>query len=154
MATPLSSRVLPALVSGTATAAYYAAPDVIDSRAARGWAKAGLLAVVAAASLPEYLAAVEDMRRARHDVAEATADSKPMPVRAKVVAGAVAAVAVVGGAAGMVAAERWIFRRGQARAAAGARWPHTRTGLVMGAVAAGLALVPLPDLAESSSSDR
>ncbi len=154
MATSLSSRVLPALVTGAATAAYYATPDVIASRAARGWAKAGLTAVIAATSLPEYRAGLEDMRRARRDVVEAAADADPMPVRAKVVAGAVAAVAVVGGVAGVVAAERWVFRRGQARAAAGASWPHTLPGLVLGAVAAGLALVPVGDPAEKSSTDR
>lgn len=154
MATSLSSRVLPALVSGAATAAYYATPDVIASRAARGWSKAGLMAVIAATSVPESRAALEQIRRARRDVAEVTADADPMPVGAKVVAGAVGAVAVVGVVAGVVAAERWIFRRGQARSAAGARWPHTRTGLVMGAVAAGLALVPLDPAAGSPSSDR
>ncbi|WNB84432.1 hypothetical protein [Cellulomonas sp. ATA003] len=44
-----------------------------------------------------------------------------------------------------MAAERWVFRRGEARAAAGVRLPHTRTGLLLGVLAAGLALVPSPD---------
>ncbi|MGJ7440009.1 hypothetical protein [Aquipuribacter sp. MA13-6] len=154
MAQTLSSRLLPALVSGAATAAYYATPDVIGSRAARGWAKTGLTVVVLATAVPESLAALADIRRARRDVADAMADAEPVPPRGKAVAVLAGVVAVGGAIAGVVATERWIFRRGQARAAAGQSWPHTRTGLAIGAVAAGLALVPLPPAPEASSHDR
>lgn len=154
MAQTLSSRVLPALVSGLATAAYYATPDVIDSRAVRGWVKAGLTAVVLGTAVPESRAALQDMRQARRDVADAVADADPLPARGKVVAVLAGVVAVGGAVAGVVATERWVFRRGQAREAAGKSWPHTRAGLVIGAVAAGMALVPLPDAPEPSSHDR
>lgn len=67
-------------------------------------------------------------------------------------AGAPVAVAVAAGAAALavsgvltVVTERWIHRRAEARGAAGARLPHTRTGLVMGALSAALALLPEPD---------
>ncbi|MBO0919420.1 hypothetical protein J1G42_01080 [Cellulomonas sp. zg-ZUI222] len=56
----------------------------------------------------------------------------------------VAAVLVVVATAGTVAFERWVYRRGQARAAAGVRFAHTRTGVVMGVLAAAGALVPEP----------
>ncbi|MBF0688044.1 MAG: hypothetical protein IR158_09805 [Cellulomonas sp.] len=60
------------------------------------------------------------------------------------------AVAVVGVAllaastALTVAGEKWLFRRGEARAAAGVRFAHTRTGLALGALSVALSLVPDP----------
>jgi len=43
------------------------------------------------------------------------------------------------------APERWTLRRGEARAAAGRRLPHTRAALVFGALAAAVAVVPSQD---------
>lgn len=151
MATTVSSRVLPALVSGVATTAYYASPDVITTRTTRGWVKAGLVAVLLATAVPDARAAL-DRRRREHLKSEAvseTAGSTP----AKVVAVGVGVVAIAGASAGGVAVERWIFRRGQGRAAAGQSWPHTRAALLLGVIAAGFALVPLPDAPTSSSTD-
>lgn len=62
-----------------------------------------------------------------------------------VVRGAVVTAAMVASTAGTIAFERWVFRRGEARAAAGARFAHTRTGLVLGALAAIGALFPDTD---------
>ncbi|MBO3086623.1 hypothetical protein [Cellulomonas fengjieae] len=54
------------------------------------------------------------------------------------------AVALAGSVAVTVAFERWVFRRGEAHAAAGVRLAHTRTGLVLGALTAAGALIPDP----------
>ena len=63
-----------------------------------------------------------------------------------VVRGAVVVVAFAAALAGSVAVtvafERWVFRRGEAHAAAGVRLAHTRTALVLGALTAAGALVP------------
>ncbi|MBO3095055.1 hypothetical protein [Cellulomonas dongxiuzhuiae] len=56
----------------------------------------------------------------------------------------VVAVTVAGSVAATVAFERWVFRRGEARAAAGVRLAHTRTGLVLGALTAAGGLIPEP----------
>lgn len=64
-------------------------------------------------------------------------------VRGAVVVVALAA-ALAGSAAVTVAFERWVFRRGEAHAAAGVRLAHTRTGLVLGALTAASALIPDP----------
>jgi hypothetical protein len=52
-----------------------------------------------------------------------------------------------------VAAERWVFRRGEARAAAGRRFAHSGPALLYGAVAAGLVIaadaIPTPDDVET-----
>jgi len=142
-ATP-SSPVLRALVSGTATAAYYAAPDVITSRTARAWSKAGLMAVVLATSAPDARIALDEVRRNRRDSGVATPVTDPVSTRAKAAAIGAGIAAAAGAAGLLVVIERWIFRRGQGRAAAGVRWPHTRPALFYGAIAAGLALVPMP----------
>ncbi len=46
--TPTRARALAALVAGAATTGYYAVPDLLSSRAARGWVKAALTAVPSA----------------------------------------------------------------------------------------------------------
>jgi hypothetical protein len=45
---------------------------------------------------------------------------------------------------GVLAAERWIFRHGQARAACGKPLPHTGPALLYGALASGLWFLPTP----------
>ncbi|GAA4757912.1 hypothetical protein GCM10023328_47200 [Modestobacter marinus] len=59
------------------------------------------------------------------------------------VLGAAAAVLALP-ARGVVAAERWAFGHGQARAAAGKRFPHTGPALAYGVLMIGLWLVPAP----------
>ncbi|MGW6132551.1 hypothetical protein ACWFNE_21195 [Cellulomonas sp. NPDC055163] len=177
-------RVLTALASGLTTTAWYAMPDVLASRTARGWAKAGIAAVAVAIGLPELRPELAKLRAA---AASASAAGVPAPTepcvsadgahgtagtpaaagsqrtegtvgaegaepersaspafRVRVVASGVVAVAVVGSVAGTVAAERWLFRRGEARAAAGVRFAHTRAAAVLGALTVALALVPPP----------
>jgi hypothetical protein len=141
-----SSRVLPALIGGVATTAYYATPDFISSRTRRGWAKAGLLAVSLAASAPDLRA----LRAPGGTPADGEDALRPgeviaaLPPRAKAVALGGAAVGLIGTAAGMRVAERWIFRRGQRRAAAGKRFAHTVPAVVYGGLTTALALIPSP----------
>jgi len=155
------SRALTALVTGLATAAYYAVPDVVRSRAARGWLKAGCLAAAVAVSVPTAREGWQEARTAWRDAvaeddtadAPGTADSPdapspdapgPVSPARQAALGAAGAAALVASVAATVAGERWVFRRGEALAAAGVPFAHTRTGLVLGAVAAALALVPEP----------
>ena len=51
---------------------------------------------------------------------------------------AVLAGAALGSAMITVGVERWLFRRGEGRRAQGARFAHTRQGLALGALEAGL----------------
>ena len=143
---PTPSRAVAALVTGAATATYYATPDFIPSRTARGWVKAGLTAVSAAASVPEMRAAWTTARERQ------ALDGEPLPSEAfrslpaasrAVVLGSVAA-ALGCSVGGLLTVERWIFRRGQARAASGKRMPHTGPALLYGALAGGLWLLPMP----------
>ncbi|HWU06367.1 MAG TPA: hypothetical protein VN520_08290 [Streptomyces sp.] len=144
--TQMSPRAGPALVTGAATALYYATPDFIASRTARGWAKAGLMAINLAAALPDLRAARAAVREQLAQAAEAGSGQwwQSIGPRQKVAAsGSVAAVVV--GAVGLgLVAERWVFSRGQARAATGVRLPHTRAALGYGLLAAGFKLLPTP----------
>jgi hypothetical protein len=135
------------VVTGLGTAAYYATPDVISSRTARGWVKAGLTAVVVAASVPELRATWAATARERQDL-----DGEPrpsevfssLPARSKAVALGLVAAVLAGSIGGVLMAERRAFRRGQARAAAGKRLPHTGPALLYGALAGALWLLPTP----------
>ncbi|MCZ2824249.1 MULTISPECIES: hypothetical protein [unclassified Modestobacter] len=134
------------LASGAATVLWYAMPDVISSRTARGWAKVGLFAGSLALSAPE-LRAASATTRARpgpggDDDPPLTFRSLPVGTQAVTLGSAAAALALA--ARGVVAGERWAFRQGQARAAAGKRLPHTGPALAYGALTIGLWLVPAP----------
>ena len=141
-ARPTPSSAAAALLTGSLTAVYYATPDLVPSRTARGWVKAGLTAVSVATSLPDIRAAWVPVRR---EVGGAFATSYAgLPVQGKVVVlGSVAAL-LSAATGGVLAAERWVFRHGEARAAAGRRLPHTGPALLYGALAAGLRLLPPP----------
>ncbi|MGO1242345.1 MAG: hypothetical protein ACTMHU_13035, partial [Cellulosimicrobium funkei] len=74
----------------------------------------------------------------REDNTWATTDDDTTPVPA--------GVAVAGAAAGLalattlvVAGEKWVYRRGERLRDRGVRLPHTRVGLVVGALAVALA---------------
>ncbi|SNR50336.1 hypothetical protein [Blastococcus mobilis] len=125
---------------------YYATPDFISSRTARGWAKAGLTAVTVAASVPDLRAAWATARE-RQEVDGEALPSKTfssLPAGSKAVAlGSVAAVLACS-VGGVLTAERWAFRYGQARAASGKGLPHTGPALLYGALAGGLWLLPTP----------
>lgn len=156
-----------AAISGATMAAWYALPDVVGSRRARGWVKAGLLlanvgvAVWSARSDDDD----DDSVSSGRDTADAEVDLSGIaqlaavaPVidvdalglttaepgraaRIRATGTALAAVTVLGalGVAGTVAAERAIFRWGERRAARGVCGAHTRTGVVAG-VATGAAI--------------
>ncbi|MCC2333962.1 hypothetical protein [Cellulomonas wangsupingiae] len=168
MTTP-KDRARAAVVSGLATTAYYAVPDLLHSRRARGWAKVACLVPVVAVSLPTSREEWDELRTSARDARAALAAAQDggteaaaqeggteaaaqddeavragSSVRFKVAMGAAAAVALVGSTVATVAAERWVFRRGEARAAAGVRYPHTRTALVLGVLSAAVGLIPEP----------
>lgn len=147
--TPPASRVLNAAVTGLASTAYYATPDLIRSRAARGWAKAALTGVVLAASVPDLRRGLEESRARRaaaQDPEEEQVDwgelwgSMTPRRRASVCAAGAAALAVSVGS--VVAIERAVFRRGERRRAAGVRFAHTRPAVVWGVLGTALSLLP------------
>lgn len=143
---PAPSRGIVALVTGAATTLHFAAPDLLPSRTIRGWVKAGLTAISLAAAVPELRAAW-----ATRPAEQGTEGEQPLgrafaslsASRKALVLAPVAAFAA-GAVAGVVAAERWAFRHGEARAAAGKRLPHTGPALLYGALSAGLSLLPAP----------
>jgi hypothetical protein len=143
---PTRSRALAAVVTGVVTAVYYAMPDVISSRTARGWTKAGLTTLAVAASVPELRAAWATAReQVELDGGPAPSDVfRSLPARNKaVVVGSVAA-ALAGSIGCVLVAERWAYRHGEVRAAHGKRLPHTGPALLYGALASGLWLLPTP----------
>jgi hypothetical protein len=145
---PSLSRPLAAALTGAATTAYYATPDVLRTRQARAVAKVALLAVsTTALAVPEVrLARAAAEERAATGEAAPTPDWRAalgaLPPARRAALAAVPAVLLAGSVAATVAAERWIFRKGEARAAAGRRLPHTGPALLHGALAAALALIP------------
>jgi len=148
---PYRTQVFTALATGLGTTAYYATPDLIAGRRARGWVKAGLAAVTLAASipaarteLPATREAVDEVVRANPE-AEATEDRPGVSGRGVAVAALLGGALVLGATAASVAIEKWIFRRGEARAVAGKALPHTGPALLYGALTAAAGLVPLPE---------
>ena len=143
---PPPSRVVAAVATGVGTAAYYATPDVLRSRRARGWAKAGLTAVTVAASVPELRAtwAAERERPVAEGDARPSDVYRSLPVQAKAVAVGLGTVVLGASAVGLLMAERWAFRHGQERATSGKRLPHTGPALLYGALAGGLWFLPTP----------
>ncbi|MGN0100139.1 MAG: hypothetical protein ACI39C_04290 [Dietzia sp.] len=145
-------------------AAWYALPDVVDSRRARGWIKAGLLLAnvgVAAWSArsggddDDSVSSGRDTTDAEVDLSGIAHLAAVAPVidadalgltiaepgraaRIRSTGTALAAVTVLGalGVAGTVAAERAIYRWGERRAARGVRGAHTRIGAVAGVATA------------------
>ncbi|MFS0702055.1 hypothetical protein AB6N24_18960 [Cellulomonas sp. 179-A 4D5 NHS] len=185
--TRTAPRVLTALASGLTTTAWYATPDVLTSRTARAWVKAGLVAASVAVELPQLRAELASRRAAAAAAPDgrastersASADgsvnadgtvgadgaggapgtlgaeralggddvdpSRSRASRVRAVAlGVLVAGVGVGSLAGTVAAERWLFQRGEARAAAGVRFAHTRAAVVLGALTVALSLIPSP----------
>jgi hypothetical protein len=140
---------LAAALTGVATTAYYATPDVLRTRRARAVAKVALSAVsVLALAVPEVRlagATAAEERAATGEAAQAPdwrAALGALPPARRAALAAVPAVLLAGSVAAAVATERWIFRKGEARAAAGRRLPHTGPALLHGALAAALALIP------------
>lgn len=123
----------PALVAGTAAVvfAWYALPDVVRSRTARGLLKTGLLAATAAA-VPTLLAT---------DEAPALPDGVWPPTPAAL-AGGVALLAA--GTAATVWGERAVFAFGERRRARGVRFAHALPALGLAALAAASLAVDPP----------
>ena len=127
-------------VGAGATLAWYALPDYVRSRPLRGLIKTGLLGAIGwsiVAMMPE------DGELPPYD--DETDCSKGSPVADDPLDGvteaeprelAVLAGAALGSAVLTVAVERWLFRRGERRRAAGVRLAHTRQGLALGALEA------------------
>ncbi|GIG30461.1 hypothetical protein [Cellulomonas marina] len=143
-AAPTPARIAIALLTGVATTAYYATPDLIRSRTARGWTKAGIAALLTASSIPEFRRG----RAAARERWEREESRTPAQLLAEVpasrkAAGAGAAALLLGGSVALtVAGERWMYRRGERRAAVGVAWAHTRGGVLAGLLAGALALIP------------
>jgi hypothetical protein len=146
---PTSSRAVAAVVTGVATAVYYATPDLISSRTARGWAKAGLTAVAVAASVPELRATWATARERQGLDGEAPPSEvfRSLPARSKAVVFGSGAAVLAGSIGGVLVAERWGLppRTGgvSLRQATAAHWP----GPAVRALASGLwlsRLLPAP----------
>ena len=146
---PCAGSVDPTRVAGFAagvgaTVAWYALPDYVRSRPLRGLVKAGLLGVLGwsmvaqlpeGAELPPYDDEDTDCSKsspvAGEDPLEGVTEADPAEL-------AVLAGAALGSAMITVGVERWLFRRGERRRAQGSRFAHTRQGLALGALEAGL----------------
>jgi len=155
--TPMSLRhTVSTLVAGGAIAIYYATPDFISSRALRGWAKAGLGAIMLASCAPRFHPAsraipIDPTEHPQHTgeahVDPAGSDSFPeafatLSGNKKALLFGVSVGAIALSVVSFVVGEKWIFRRGQAKAASGQSLPHTRVGLIIGVLAATTALLP------------
>jgi len=127
-----------------ATVAWYALPDYVRSRPLRGLVKAGLLGVLGwsmvaqlpeGAELPPYDDEDTDCSKSSPVAGEEPLDgvTEADPAELAVLAGAALGSAMI-----TVGVERWLFRRGERRRAQGARFAHTRQGLALGALEAGL----------------
>lgn len=150
--TPPPRRIVSALVAGVAGAAYYSTPDFIASRTARGWTKASITVLHLASSVPDFVELRNELREKKAlerktvqqdeagDSAAATDERLTISPRVKVAIGGVAVAALLMTAVPLVLAEKWVYRRGEARAAAGKPFAHTRPALVYGALTTAVAL--------------
>jgi hypothetical protein len=151
MAAPTLTRPVSAALTFAGTTAYYASPDVVRSRRARAWLKGGLMTGLALVSLAEWRTAQQRAAQERRPVAdeptEETTEEEAgsLSTRQQVALGGVGAAALAGSVVAVVAAERWVFARGERRRAAGKRLAHTAPALAMGALSAALTLVPMPE---------
>ena len=129
-----------AAVGVAAATAWYGLPDVVRCRGARAVIKAGLLAAVMwsataqmppAAPVPPYPDEESDC-----DGTPAPKGDDPLEGVTEAAPGELAllAGAGIGTVCLTVAVEKWLFRRGERRRAAGVRLAHTRQGLVIGAL--------------------
>lgn len=157
------------VINGVTTFAWYAVPDVVRPRWARALAKTAVVAAGAALGAgttregAEARAAVCDVRDGIRS-ATVPSDTDPSDTDPSATApdgtgagrAVAATVAVVGGmaVAGTLAVlgERWIYRFAERLRGRGVRAPHTAVGLVLGAAAAGLAVIEAPVSAEQPRS--
>jgi len=140
---PLNLSITPTRAAGLAvgtgaTVAWYALPDVVRSRPLRGLMKVGLLGAMGWSlvslmpegdELPPYDDETDCSEEKTEDPLDGVTEAEPREL-------AVLAGAVLGSAVVTVAVERWLFRRGERRRAAGVRLAHTRQGLALGVLEA------------------
>lgn len=140
---PLNLSMTPTRAAGLAvgtgaTIAWYALPDVVRSRPLRGLVKVGLLGAMGWSlvslmpegdELPPYDDEMDCSEAKTEDPLDGVTEAEPREL-------AVLAGAVLGSAVVTVAVERWLFRRGERRRAAGVRLAHTRQGLALGVLEA------------------
>jgi hypothetical protein len=154
-------------ITGAMTVAWYAVPDVVRPRWARALAKTAVgtagvvLMLTSTAEGIEARDGVRALRDAARDAGPAGTDPADAPAddgaeaaredntyvaehdEATPVPPAVAAAGAVAGVALattlVVAGEKWVYGRGERLRARGVRLPHTRVGLVLGALAVALA---------------
>lgn len=145
---PLNLSITPTRAAGLAvgtgaTIAWYALPDVVRSRPLRGLVKVGLLGAMGWSlvslmpegdELPPYDDEMDCSEAKTEDPLDGVTEAEPREL-------AVLAGAVLGSAVVTVAVERWLFRRGEHRRAQGARFAHTRQGLVLGGLEAALTVL-------------
>lgn len=115
-----------AISSGLAVTAWYALPDVVRSRGARGVLKVGILGAATAAWA--ILRVKTPPRPGPDTFDKALASIRETPGKAA----AVAAVAVTVSTALTVVGEKATFAFGERRRARGVRWAHTLPALVLG----------------------
>ena len=130
-------------VGAGATLAWYALPDYVRSRPLRALVKTGLLGAIGwsiVTMLPEdgELPPYDDETDCSKGSPVAGEDPLTGVTEAEPRELAVLAGAALGSAMITVGVERWLFRRGERRRAQGARFAHTRQGLALGALEAGL----------------
>lgn len=145
---PLNLSITPTRAAGLAvgtgaTVAWYALPDVVRSRPLRGLMKVGLLGAMGWSlvslmpegdELPPYDDETDCSQEKTDDPLDGVTEAEPREL-------AVLAGAVLGSAVVTVAVERWLFRRGERRRTQGARFAHTRQGLVLGGLEAAVTVV-------------
>lgn len=134
------------MLTGAATVCWYALPDHVRSRRARAVVRAALVAAVVASS-PSTGGAVPSARSRSAAVPKTPSSPRtatPAPEDEVTVVGVLGVVgftgAIVGavlGAVGVtVAVDRTVHRIGDRAARADTRLPHTRVGVVLGALTA------------------
>lgn len=117
------------VTSGVVGFAWYALPDVVRSRRARGWLKAALLVPVGLIGVAEAVLDTGSLGLAD--------DDGPRAGRVAVALG-VGGLVLAAGAAGILTGERALYRLGERLAARGVSHPHTRIGVAAGLAAAGI----------------
>ncbi|GAB2474686.1 hypothetical protein GCM10027030_06250 [Luteococcus sediminum] len=129
-----AARATQALAAASTVFAWYALPDVVRSRAVRGWAKTALIAGCVGTVVATDDGSI-DPRRAQQAMEKADlGDIVPWMV-------AVGGVLLAGSTALSVVVEKKIFARGERRRAAGVRGAHTRLAVVAAVVTGLLSLV-------------
>ncbi|MFT3875654.1 MAG: hypothetical protein QM708_04430 [Propioniciclava sp.] len=132
---PAIAANLPVAIStGLAATAWYALPDAVRSRGARGVLKVGILCAAGAAWALLRVKPVQEPGPDGFDQTLAAIRENPGK------AAAIAAVVVTAGTAVSVIGEKATFAFGERRRARGVRFAHTVPALVLGALTAVAAL--------------